>query len=269
VEQIVNGKIRENIPVVIRSMPKEEAMQMGAMALFGEKYGDVVRVVTIDPNFSVELCGGTHVMHTGMIGLFALISESAVAAGVRRIEALTGPVAFRFLGEKLENLRDIGTILKSKEPVKAVDRLITENAQLKKRIEALEARQLVTIRHELLQKSEVINGVNFIGSMVEVSNADLLKKLTYMLREVGSSPSGGGWEGAVVLCANIDGKPFVAISIAETVVAAKGLDAGQLIKQVVSPLINGGGGGQKSLATAGGQDASRLAEVIEAIKALL
>ena len=262
VEQIVNGKIRENIPVVIRSMPKEEAMQMGAMALFGEKYGDVVRVVTIDPNFSVELCGGTHVMHTGMIGLFALLSESAVAAGVRRIEALTGPVAFRFLSEKLENLRDIGTILKSKEPVKAVDRLITENAQLKKRIEALEARQLVTIRHELLQKDEIINQVNFIGDVVEVPNPDALKKLCYDLKNHLN-------DFVVVLCANIDGKPFVAVSIAETVVAAKGLDAGQLIKQVVSPIIKGGGGGQKSLATAGGQDASRLAEVIEAIKALL
>jgi len=262
VEQIVNGKIRENIPVVIRSMPKEEAMQMGAMALFGEKYGDVVRVVTIDPNFSVELCGGTHVMHTGMIGLFALLSESAVAAGVRRIEALTGPVAFRFLSKKLENLRDIGTILKSKEPVKAVDRLITENAQLKKRIEALEARQLVTIRHELLQKDEIINQVNFIGDVVEVPNPDALKKLCYDLKNHLN-------DFVVVLCANIDGKPFVAVSIAETVVAAKGLDAGQLIKQVVSPIIKGGGGGQKSLATAGGQDASRLAEVIEAIKALL
>lgn len=262
VEQIVNGKIRANIPVVIRSMPKEEAMQMGAMALFGEKYGDVVRVVTIDPNFSVELCGGTHVMHTGMIGLFAMLSESAVAAGVRRVEALTGPVAFRFLSEKLENLRDIGTILKSKEPVKAVDRLITENAQLKKRIEALEARQLVTIRHELLQKDEIINQVNFIGDVVEVPNPDALKKLCYDLKNHLN-------DFVVVLCANIDGKPFVAVSIAETVVAAKGLDAGQLIKQVVSPLIKGGGGGQKSLATAGGQDASRLAEVIEAIKALL
>lgn len=262
VEQIVNGKIRENIPVVIRSMPKEEAMQMGAMALFGEKYGDVVRVVTIDPNFSVELCGGTHVMHTGMIGLFALLSESAVAAGVRRVEALTGPVAFRFLSEKLENLRDIGTILKSKEPVKAVDRLITENAQLKKRIEALEARQLVVIRNELLQKDEIINQVNFIGEVVEVPNADALKKLCYDLKNHLN-------DFVVVLCANIDGKPFVAISIAETVVAAKGLDAGQMIKQLVSPLIKGGGGGQKTLATAGGQDASGLQEVIAGIRELL
>ncbi len=262
VEQIVNGKIRANIPVVIRTMPKEEALQLGAMALFGEKYGDTVRVVTIDPNFSVELCGGTHVMHTGMIGLFGIVAESAVAAGVRRVEALTGPVAFRYLSEKLENLRDIGTILKSKEPVKAVDKLISENAQLRKQIESLEARQLVSIRKELLQKDEMINQVNFIGDVVEVPHPDSLKKLCHDLKNHLK-------DFVVVLAANIDGKPFVAVSIAENVVAARGLDAGQLIKQVVAPLIKGGGGGQKTLATAGGQDAGTLVEVIEAIKKLL
>nr|MCU0404928.1 alanine--tRNA ligase [Chitinophagaceae bacterium] len=262
VEMIVNQKIRENIPVVIRTMPKEEALQLGAMALFGEKYGDVVRVVTIDPNYSVELCGGTHVMHTGMIGLFALVAESAVAAGVRRVEALTGPAAFRYLSESLENLREIGNILKAKEPVKAVDKLITENAQLKKHIEVLEARQLVSVRNELLQKDEIINQINFIGDIVEVPNADALKKLCFDLKNHLS-------DFVVVLCANIGGKPNVAISIAENVVAAHGLDAGQLIKQVVAPLIKGGGGGQKTLATAGGQDAGRLQEVIEEVKSKL
>jgi alanyl-tRNA synthetase len=262
VESIVNAKIRENILVVIRSMAKEDALQLGAMALFDEKYGDTVRVVTIDPHFSVELCGGTHVMHTGMIGLFALVAESAVAAGVRRIEALTGPAAFRYLSESLENLKEIGNILKAKDPVKAVDKLITENAQLKKHIESLEARQLVVVRNELLQKDEIINQVNFIADIIEVPNADALKKLCHDLKNHLN-------DFVVVLCANIDGKSFVAISIAETVVAAKGLDAGQMIKQVVAPLIKGGGGGQKTLATAGGQDISKLGEVIESIKKLL
>jgi alanyl-tRNA synthetase len=262
VSSIVNRKIRENIPVVIKTMPKEEAMQLGAMALFGEKYGDEVRVVTIDPNFSVELCGGTHVMHTGMIGLFALSAEAAVAAGVRRIEAFTGPVAFRFLSQSLENLKEIGQVLKSKEPVKAVDKLITENTQLKKHIEMLEARQLVAVRNELLRKDEIINQINFIADIVEVPNPDSLKKLCFDLKNHLN-------DYVIVLCANIGGKPNVAIGIAENVVATRGLDAGQLMKQVVSPLIKGGGGGQKTLATAGGQDAGRLGEVIEEIRKIL
>lgn len=262
VEKIVNDKIRENIPVIIESIPKEEALTRGAMALFGEKYGDVVRVVTIDPNYSVELCGGTHVMHTGMIGLFALASESAVAAGVRRIEAYTGPAAFRYFSESLENIKEIGTLLKAKEPVKAVDKLLTENAQLKKHIEMLEARQLVAVRNELLQKDEIINGINFIGDIVEVGNADALKKLCFDLKNHLN-------DFVVVLAANIDGKPFVAVSIADNVVAAKGLDAGAIIKQHLAPIIKGGGGGQKNLATAGGQDASNLQQVIEVVKGLL
>jgi alanyl-tRNA synthetase len=262
VEKMVNDKIRQNIPVVIRTMPKDEAMQLGAMALFGEKYGDVVRVVTIDPDYSVELCGGTHVMHTGMIGLFALVSEAAVAAGVRRIEAYTGPVAFRFLSESLDNLKEVGSLLKAKDPVKAVDKLLTENAQLKKHIEMLEARQLVAIRNELLQKDEIINQINFIGDVVEVSNPDALKKLCFDLKNHLK-------DFVVVLAANIGGKPFVAVSIADNVVAAKGLDAGAIIKQHLAPIIKGGGGGQKNLATAGGQDASNLPKVIEVVKGLL
>ena len=262
VEKIVNDKIRENIPVIIESLPKEEALTRGAMALFGEKYGDVVRVVTIDPNYSVELCGGTHVMHTGMIGLFALASESAVAAGVRRIEAYTGPTAFRYFSESLENIKGIGNLLKAKDPIKAVDKLLTENAQLKKHIEMLEARQLVAVRNELLQKDEIINGVNFIGDIVEVGNADALKKLCFDLKNHLN-------DFVVVLAANIDGKPFVAVSIADNVVAAKGLDAGAIIKQHLAPIIKGGGGGQKTLATAGGQDASNLAQVVATVKGLL
>ena len=262
VEKIVNDKIRANIPVVIRSLPKEEAMKLGATALFGEKYGDVVRVVTIDPEFSIELCGGTHVMHTGMIGLFSITSEAAVAAGVRRIEALTGPAAFKYLSERLENLKEIGTLLKSNDPIKAVDKLLTENTQLKKHIEHLEARQLVAVRNELLQKDEIINQVNFIGDIVEVSNPDSLKKLCNDLKNRLSNF-------VVVLCANIGGKAFVAVGIADTVVAAKNLDATKIIKEQVSALIKGGGGGQKNLGTAGGQDTSNFKAIIENIKGLL
>lgn len=262
VEKMVNDQIRANIPVVIETLPKEEALQRGAMALFGEKYGDEVRVVTIDPNYSVELCGGTHVMHTGMIGLFAIISESAVAAGVRRIEAYTGPAAFRYFSQRIDNLKQLGTLLKTNDPLKAVDRLLTENAQLKKHVEMLEARQLLMVRNELLQKDEIINGINFIGDVVEVSNADALKRLCLDMKNQLT-------DFVVVLAANIGGKPFVALSIADNVVAARGLDAGAIVKQHLAPLIKGGGGGQKNLATAGGQDASNLEQVISVVKALL
>jgi alanyl-tRNA synthetase len=262
VENIVNQKVRENHPVVIKEMPKEEAMKLGAMALFGEKYGDTVRVVTVDPAFSIELCGGTHVPQTGCIGLFIITSEGAVAAGVRRIEALTGQAAFDFVTQKLDEHKQVTEALKSKEPLKAIEKLSVEKAALEKRVERLEAKELVGIRNELLQKDEIINQVNFIGDIVEVSNADALKKLCADLKNHLK-------DFVIVLCANIGGKPFVAVSVAENVVAAKGLDAGQIIKQNIAPLIKGGGGGQKTLATAGGQEAGQLPQVIEAVKNLL
>jgi alanyl-tRNA synthetase len=263
VEMLVNAKIRENIPVVIRTLPKEEALQLGAMALFGEKYGETVRVVTIDPNFSVELCGGTHVMHTGMIGLFALEAESAVAAGVRRVEALTGAAAFRYFSQSLDNLKEIGLILKAKEPVKAVDKLITENAQLKKQLELLEAKQLKAMGIEIATNMEPLpGGIAYAGRLVDVANADALKKLAKDVAAAVPNEKGG----VAVLAAVIAEKPFVAIAITDGLVAAHQLDAGKWVKQVVAPLIKGGGGGQKNLAAAGGQDVQGIQPVIEAIR---
>ena len=262
VEELVNEKIRENIPVVIREMPREEALALGAMALFGEKYGDRVRVVTIDPNYSVELCGGTHVGHTGMIGLFTIASESAVAAGVRRIEARTGADALAYISERIDQFKKIGEQLKAKDPLKAIEKLMEEKQSLEKKIERMEARHLVAIRNELLQKDQIINSVNFIGEIVSVDNAEALKKICLDLKN-------NIRDHVAVICANIDGKPFVAIGIAETVNVARGLDASKIIKEHVAPLIKGGGGGQKTLATAGGQDAGQLKQVIEKVKELL
>jgi len=262
VEALVNEKIRENIPVVIKELPKEEALKLGAMALFGEKYGDMVRVVIVDPSYSIELCGGTHVGHTGMIGLFTITAESAVAAGVRRIEALTGASAIKYVNDKLGQIRQAGEMLKAKEPLKAIEKLLEDKVALEKKIERLEARQLVGIRNELLQKDEIINGVTFIGDIIEVDNADALKRLCFDLKN-------NLHDYLAVLCANIGGKPFVAIGMSETVAVAKNLDAGKIIKEHIAPLIKGGGGGQKTLATAGGQDAGKLKEVITAIKKIL
>jgi alanyl-tRNA synthetase len=263
VEALVNEKIRENIPVVIRQMPKDEAMKLGAMALFGEKYGDVVRVVIMDKDYSVELCGGTHVGATGELGFFKLTSESAVAAGVRRVEAVCGKPAENYVNEHFRILDEIsGTLKNPKDIGKAIGNLQAENAGLKKHLESMEARQLVAIRNELLQKDEIINGVNFIGDIIEVSNAEALKKLCFDLKHHLR-------DHVAVLCVNIDGKPFVAVGISDTVAAAKNLDAGKIIKEHIAPLIKGGGGGQKTLATAGGQDISKLPDVIAAVKSLL
>ncbi|MES1215854.1 MAG: alanine--tRNA ligase, partial [Bacteroidota bacterium] len=263
VEALVNEKIRENIPVVITEMPKEEALKLGAMALFGEKYGDVVRVVIIDPHYSVELCGGTHVGSTGELGFFKIKSEGAVAAGVRRIEAYAGIAAEKAINELFDKVESVKKLLKNPADInKSIENLQAENATLKKHIESLEARQLVAIRNELLTKDEIINGVSFVGDIIQVSNADALKKLCFDLKN-------NLHDHLVVLCANIDGKPFVAVGISDTVVKAKNLDAGKIIKEQVAPLIKGGGGGQKSLATAGGQDASNLKTVIESVRKLL
>ena len=263
VEAIVNEKIRENIPVVIKSMLKDEAVAMGAMALFGEKYGNVVRVVVMDPNYSIELCGGTHVGATGELGFFKITSEAAVAAGVRRIEAVSGLAAEHFINGKLSLISAIQAQLKNaKDPLKAIERLQDEKAALEKHVESLEARQLVGIRNELLTKDEIINQVTFVGSIINVSSADALKKVCFDLKNHLN-------DHVIVLGANIDGKPFVAVGVADSVVAAKGLDAGKIIKEHVAPLIKGGGGGQKTLATAGGQDAAKLQEVIDKVKSLL
>jgi alanyl-tRNA synthetase len=263
IEALVNEKIRENIPVVIKSMSKEEALKLGAMALFGEKYGDMVRVVIIDPAYSVELCGGTHVGATGELGLFRLTSETAVAAGVRRVEALCGKPAEVYVNDSFrlnDSLRE--ALNNPKDILKAVENLQAENAALKKHLESLEARQLVVIRNELIQKDEIINGVNFIADIIEVSSADALKKLCYDLKNHLR-------DHVAVLCVNLGGKPYVAVGISDTVVAAKSLDAGKIIKEIVAPLIKGGGGGQKTLATAGGLDAGNLGKVIEAVRGLL
>jgi alanyl-tRNA synthetase len=263
VEAIVNEKIRENVPVVIKSMTKDEAIAMGAMALFGEKYGDTVRVVIMDPNYSIELCGGTHVGHTGEIGYFKIKSESAVAAGVRRIEAVSGKAAENMLNEMVAQLSLVKEQLKNpKDLQKAIENLMAENSSLSKRIESLEARQLVGIRNELLQKDVIIENVSFIGEVVEVPSADALKKLCLDVKH-------HLHDHLIVLCTNIGGKAYVAVGVSETVIAAKNIDANKIIKETVGPLINGGGGGQKTLATSGGQEVGSFEKVIEAVRGLI
>jgi len=268
IEAIVNEKIRENIPVVIKEMHKDDAIALGAMALFGEKYGDIVRVVIVDPKYSIELCGGTHAGTTGELGFFKIKHESAVAAGVRRIEAVSGSAAEALVNQQFTNINAIKEALKNpKDVLKAVENLTAENSELKKKIESLEAKQLAGMKKDLLEKSQHINGVDFIGEIVEIGNADALKKLCFDLKS--SLPlTEAGSSYLVVLAANIDGKANVAVLLDDTL-AAKGLEAPKIIKEHIAPLIKGGGGGQKTLATAGGQDAGNLDRVIEVVKGLL
>jgi alanyl-tRNA synthetase len=263
VEQLVNQKIRENHPVVIKTMSKEEAVNMGAMALFGEKYGDKVRVVIIDPAYSIELCGGTHVGSTGELGFFKIVAESAVAAGVRRVEGICGEAAEQYIHTQLQQLDTVKDLVKNtKDPLQAIQNLQEELSQWKKKAEQMENQILIALSNELIPKAKYINGVVFVGETVELSSADAVKKLANELNHQVSNS-------VVILCANISGKAAVAIAISDGLVKEKNLDAGKLIKEVVAPLIKGGGGGQKTLATAGGQDVGQFDKIIQKIREMV
>ena len=263
IEKMVNEKIRQNIPIQIEEMEKENALAKGAMALFGEKYGERVRVVTMDPHYSVELCGGTHINRTGELGFVKIQHETAVAAGVRRIEAVSGEAALNLMFQESATLHELKQALKNPaEITRALQQVLHENAELKKKIESLETKQLNQLVPELIQQASQVGEIQFIGAIVEVSQADALKQICFQLKNQLTRY-------LVVLTANIEGKAQVAILIDEQTAAEKQLDAGQMIKQTVAPLIKGGGGGAKTLATAGGQNPSNLQQVIDSIRALL
>ncbi|MDP4284816.1 MAG: alanine--tRNA ligase [Bacteroidota bacterium] len=263
VETIVNEKIRENIPVVIKEMPKEEALKTGAMALFGEKYGDKVRVVIIDPHYSIELCGGTHVSNTGELGIFKITNETAVGAGLRRIEAVSGKAAEDFINYELDIMDSLKESLKNPKDIrKSLESLLEEKDKLNKQVEHLTTQLLLVEKDKLNEKAELINGIKFIGEIVSVANGESLKKLCLLLSE-------NQKDYLIVLAGDIEGKANVAVAIDEKLIATKNLDAIKIIKEQVAPLIKGGGGGQKTLASAGGQDVSKLNEVIANVKSLV
>jgi alanyl-tRNA synthetase len=249
--------------VVIREMPRAEALKTGAMALFGEKYGEVVRVVIIDPAFSIELCGGTHVSHTGELGFFKIESESAVAAGVRRIVAVSGIAADKYIDTQFSVLRSVKELLKNpKDLKKSIQDLAAENLQFRKRIESLESSQLRQIKTELLKQVVNYQNASFIGAVLEGVSGEGLKKLALDLRQ--EMP-----DLLLVIASAAEGKANVAVAIGDELLVSKQLDAVKIIKEQVAPLIKGGGGGQKSLATAGGQDPAQLRNIVESIKNLL
>ncbi|SDF65895.1 alanine--tRNA ligase [Mucilaginibacter sp. P19] len=256
IEAIVNQKVRENIPLKEeRSVLYAEAISSGVTALFGEKYSEYVRVITFDDNFSKELCGGTHVKATGQIGFFKIIAESAVAAGVRRIEAITGVAAEKYIVTQNALVNQLKELLKNpKDLSKSVEGLLDENAKLKKEIEKSILEKSSGLKTELAQKAEAIGDINFIAQKVALPNADAVKNLAYQLKDIVSNLF-------LVLVADFDGKPSITVMIAENLVKEKGLHAGNIVKELAKE-VKGGGGGQPFFATAGGSDVSGLDKVL-------
>ncbi|MBI1306922.1 MAG: alanine--tRNA ligase [Bacteroidetes bacterium] len=262
IEHLVNEKIRESVDLwEDRSMPYQQAIDMGVTALFGEKYGDVVRVVVFDKNYSMELCGGTHVANTSSIGGFKIISESSVAAGVRRVEAITGEQYEAYLREELSLLQEVREQLgHPKDLVKHITQLISEHKSLSDKIEDFKQLQTDAVYSELKKSVENRNGVNVVINRVEVADANAVKDLCYRLKN--------DFENLFcVLVADFEGKPNISIMISDNLVQEKQWNAGQLIREW-SKHISGGGGGQSFFAQAGGKDASGLDKVLEDAKNL-
>jgi alanyl-tRNA synthetase len=254
---IVKNKIIENIALdEKRDVPIEIAKGMGATALFGEKYGDTVRVIIFDQNFSMELCGGTHVKNTGEIGNLIITTETAVAAGVRRIEAITGAKADEYIAQKLEVLEYVKSALSNPADVlKTINQLVADNHALKKQLETYEVEKTASLKTDLKQKITNSNGLNYLIQTVDIANADRLKDLCFQLTNETENLF------AVLGCV-INDKPLLSITISENLVTEKGWNAGQLIRDWAKE-IDGGGGGQPFFATAGGKKKEGLNGALE------
>jgi alanyl-tRNA synthetase len=263
VEHIVNQKIRENIALdERRNVPIEDAKKLGAMALFGEKYGDHVRVITFDPKFSVELCGGTHVRATGQIGLFKIVSESSVAAGVRRIEAITADEAERYVSESLGLLDQVRDLFKNpKDLLASTQGLLEEKHALEKKLEAFQQEQANQLKDQLASRAQKVNGYHLILEKVTVSSADALKNIAYGLRNQFDDL-------LLILAADVEGKPQVAVMLGEKLAETNRYHAGNMVKELARE-IGGGGGGQPFFATAGGKNLDGLSAVLEKARKLI
>jgi alanyl-tRNA synthetase len=245
VEEMANRMVRENNNrKVTDNISLKKAKDMGAMALFGEKYGDTVRVVEFGD--SVELCGGIHVESTASIGIIKIISEGAIAAGIRRIEAVTAGKAFEYINEKLAAVEDIATLLKSQGNIReSVERLITENNSLKKTIEKYQAQSTRTVLKNLEEKALNINGIKFLSGQIETDSTDMLKTIAFAVRKKGDN-------NLLVIASSTGGKANLVVMVSDNLVKEKNISAVNIIKEIAGE-INGGGGGQPFLASAGGK----------------
>ena len=260
VEQLVSAAIRTNLPLdEHRAVPMMKAQEMGAMALFGEKYGDVVRVIKFGD--SVELCGGTHVSATGEIGLFKIITETAVASGVRRIEAISNVTAENFVNTQLGLLDEVKLLLKNpKDLPKAIRDLQEKNTSLSKEIEGFEKLKAQGVKNELKAKIKDVNGINFLGEIVELDGGAIKDILFQLKGEVDNL--------FAVIGGKSDEKCTLSIIVNEAISKDNDIHAGNLIREA-SKLIQGGGGGQPFFATAGGKKPEGLQEAIDWVKSKL
>ena len=260
VEHLVNEKIRQNIPLQeYRELPIEEAKELGAIALFGEKYGDKVRVVQFGS--SVEFCGGCHASSTGCLGMVRIISESSIAAGIRRIEAVTGKGVEGMMDKMQDLLTDLKALFNNTPNLKtAIQKAIEDNAELKKQVDEFKAQKVVEIRKELAEKAKDVNGIKIIAAVLPL-DAQGAKDIAFQLRAQFTERL------AVVLGCHADGKPSLTVCFSDDLVA-EGQNAGKMVREA-GKLIQGGGGGQAHFATAGGKNPDGLSSAVDKIVELI
>ncbi len=260
VEHLVNEKIRQNIPLQeYRELPIEEAKELGAIALFGEKYGDKVRVVQFGS--SVEFCGGCHASSTGCLGMVRIISESSIAAGIRRIEAVTGKGVEGMMDKMQDLLTDLKALFNNTPNLKtAIQKAIEDNAELKKQVDEFKAQKVVEIRKELTEKAKDVNGIKIIAAVLPL-DAQGAKDIAFQLRAQFTERL------AVVLGCHADGKPSLTVCFSDDLVA-EGQNAGKMVREA-GKLIQGGGGGQAHFATAGGKNPDGLSSAVDKIVELI
>ena len=241
-------------------MSIEEAKKTGATALFGEKYGDVVRVVNIG-GYSIEFCGGTHLKNSAYCGVFKLVSESGVAAGVRRIEALTGAGAIEFFDEVEFTLKAISEKLKTapNDLAKRINHLVDENKKLTKEVESLKAKMSGGLVDELINSKANIKGVDVVASEVKGLDMNALRTMGDQIKDK--------FNGVIVLASGEGAKCSFVVMCSDDAVKA-GANAGQIVKAAAT-VCGGGGGGRPNMAQAGGKDASKIGEALETAKATI
>jgi alanyl-tRNA synthetase len=255
VEQLVNSMVRENHrSKITNGVSMKKAQSMGAMALFGEKYGDTVRVVEFGK--SVELCGGTHVEATGSIGIVKIVSEGAIASGIRRIEAVTASKAEQYINERLKTVAEITTLLKSTGNITdSIEKLIAENTSLKKSIEKFQIQSATILLKDLVEKAVTINNIRFVSGQIDTESSDVLKNIAYQIRNSSDNT-------VLVIGSEYEGKAGILVLVSDNLVKERNINAVSIIKEIAVE-INGSGGGQPFLATAGGKNPAGIQSALE------